>query len=166
MAEERIDWVRGTPHRAFAEYAEWREAVERADKGDSSHLIAMLRSEKIPGPEARALIADMLSRRPLSNKRGRQATPAYLLTASEARLHNLRALVRYFQRKGCDLATAMQSALREEKRDDLHLRCLDESPTDAELDEMISESEQLALENFINGRRGSTQRMKRRLQRE
>jgi hypothetical protein len=82
----RINWVKGTPRESYAEYVLWRDAVESADDGDSNPLIDLLRSDRIPGPEARELFADLLERRPLTRRQGRQKTPAYRTTPAEARL--------------------------------------------------------------------------------
>jgi hypothetical protein len=160
--EQRIDWTRGVPKDSIQEYLLWLSAVEQAERGEMQPLIALLRSGRIPGPESRELIADLLSRHNLSGKRGRQATPFYKATKAEARLANQQALVRYFQRKGEDAPTAMKLALREAKRDEISLRKDVRHYTDEQLDEMISEDEQNALENLVYGRRGSTRRMQKR----
>lgn len=158
----RIDWVQGRPFHAIQKYLRWRGAVEKADQGDSSDLTALLRSNSVLGPEARFLIADLLDRRSLGRKRGAQPTPSYLTTPVEGRLHNLHALVRYFQKdQRLSLADAMQAALREEKHIALRQRDAREY-TEAELDEMISEKDQQALANFVAGKRGSTRRMRKR----
>src|SRR5262245_14397430 len=120
MSEDRIDWVTGKPRRAFAEYALWLEAVERAANGDSAQLIVLLRSGPPPGPDSRLLIAKLLEGRVLKRKRGRQAD-LFRTSPIEARLNNLRALVRYFRRKGYSPALARQEALREERREALRL---------------------------------------------
>ena len=156
--EQRINWNRGSPGDSVREYLVWRSAIVRADQGDTQPLIKLLRSGNIPGPEARELIADLLSRHKLTRKRGRQATPVYQNTLAEARLANQEALVRYFKQKGQDVKTAMELALREDKRDTLNLW----NYTDEQIDKKIAEGERNALENLVYGRRGSTRRMRKR----
>ncbi|XNY07201.1 hypothetical protein ACMFL9_27405 [Sinorhizobium meliloti] len=156
---ERINWVLGIPREAVLEYARWREAVEHADGGDSTALVDLLRSDSaVLGHECRLLVADLLERHRLARKPGRQATPAYRLTPKEARIANLKALFRYFRRKGQSLEEAVQSALREEKREAAGL----EDYSDAQIDEMITEEEIEELQNAVGGRRGSTRRMDKR----
>jgi hypothetical protein len=78
----KIDWLHGTPREAVAEYALWLDAVVSAEipkgaevGGNLKPLIDLLRSDHIPKPEARAAIADLLSRHRLARLPGKQATP-------------------------------------------------------------------------------------------
>ena len=90
-----INWLSGTPLPAIEEYLLWRAAIESADAGDTQPLVDLLRTRKKLRPEARASIADLLERHTLANKRGRQATPAYKVTAAEARMDKHARLYRY-----------------------------------------------------------------------
>lgn len=173
---ERIDWVRGRPLEAIQEYGRWREAVEQADKGDSTALVAMLRSETaVLGLEARQLVADLLERHRLAKKRGRQAVPAYKSTPSEAKVARLLAHVRYYRRDNRQpFNKAVRLALlawNEEQRvpkegtgwgllasDDYSERQLDEMIEQAGISHKEIESLTLAA----GGRRGSTARVRRR----
>jgi hypothetical protein len=118
----RINWVKGTPREFYAEYILWRDAVESAEYGDSKPLIDLFRSDRIPGPEARELIADLLERRPLTRKQGGQKTPAYRTTPAEARLQYSAELYERFRSEGKDHDTSLHEALREEKREQLDLK--------------------------------------------
>jgi hypothetical protein len=110
MAEPRIDWVSGKPSKAVTEYSLWRSAVEQADGNDLQPLTELLRSDHIPGPESRLLIADLLSRHTLRKKRGRQAVPAYRQTLSQAVLNDGAAHYRYHRRKKVPAPEAMEMA--------------------------------------------------------
>jgi hypothetical protein len=151
MDHPRIDWRSGKPREAIAEYLLWRGAVEVADNtGDASRLMALFRSSHYPGPEARSLIADLLGRHALKRRRGGQATPAYRMTEAEARLHQAWAAYRYFkeQRKSHDdaLVLALQTDIN----------------GDTDETKKIKLKHIEALNAFVLGRRGSTQRMKKR----
>jgi hypothetical protein len=159
MPEAKIDWVRGKPRKAIEEYLLWRKAVECADGGDVQSLIDLLRTDHVPGPEARVLIADLLSRYALKRPRHRPATPAYKTTLDEARMNDAAALVRYYREKGMSEDEAIQQALREQKRASLSEG---EYKTDGQLDELISEAENDTLRYRVRGQRGSTRRMAKR----
>ncbi len=163
MSGNRIDWVSGKPAEAIATYLRWREAVVRADQGDLEPLITRLRSEEVLGPEARIWVADLLKRHNLKKKPGRQATPAYRTTLIEGRLDHQAALVRFWQGKGLSNKDAIRAALRDVKREEFKLEhCLEPTPTDQQLDELVTDAEFDLLENFITGRRGSSRRIKQR----
>jgi hypothetical protein len=151
MDHPRIDWKSGKPHEAITEYLLWRGAIEVADtNGDASRLIELFRSSHYPGPEARDLIADFLKRHPLKRPPGRQATPAYRTTEAEAKLHQGAAAYRYFKK-------------RRKSHDDALVLAL-QTDINGDTDETIEPTEQQieALGAFVKGRRGSTQRMKKR----
>lgn len=152
MDHPAIDWPSGKPREAVSEYYLWRGAVEAADKGDASNLIKLFRSSHYPGPEARILIADLLERHPLKRKQGRQATPAYRISVADQKFVQPAAAYRYFKKKGKSHDDALVLALQADDNGDT-----DETvePTDAQIN---------ALNAFVMGRRGSTQRMKRRRQ--
>jgi hypothetical protein len=176
---EHIDWAKGEPWDAVKAYARWREAIEAAESGDSSTLVALFRSELSLGYDARLLIADLLERRPLLRRPGRQATPAYRLTEKEARVAVLKQKYRFYREKRKQSAKdALRSVLREEKRialgidhvnPDRNSERASDMPyveqigyTDDKIDELITPAEEEALADMINGRRGSTRRMERR----
>lgn len=167
MGRDRIDWVSLKPREAIAPYLRWREAVEQADQGDLEALIALLQSEEVLGPEARDLVADLLKRHKLKKKRGGQATPAYRMTPAEGRVHDQAAGVRYWKNKGLSNEAAIRAVLRDDKREEFELEhYLDEkpppTPTNQQLDEMVTDEEIQQLENFMDGRRGSSRRIKQR----
>jgi hypothetical protein len=157
MSDEPIDWLNGKPAAAIQQHIRWQEAIEQADNGSSTSLVDMLRSSEPIGPEARTYLADLLERRPLFRKPGRQQTPAYRTTLAEARVTILGKHVRALMRDGIEKDEAIRSALRDEmrgKRDVLM--------SDDELDEKIPESDIDLVENFLNGRRGSSNRKRKR----
>jgi hypothetical protein len=167
MSGDRIDWPSGKPRDMLAAYVRWIEALEQADAGDKEPLIALLRSDALLGPDARDKIADFLSRHKITKRRGRPATPAYRRTPTEAKLHNHAALVRYWQKKGLSIEEAIRAALRDEKREEFERRDYEAvepmpTPSDEELDEMVSDSEFDRLDALMRGRRGSSRRMNKR----
>lgn len=150
MDHPRIDWLAGKPREAIAEYLLWRGAIEIADvSGNPSRLVGLFRSNHYPGPEARALIADYLERH-RKGRRGRPPTPAYRMTKAEADLHQAEAAYRYFKKKRKSHDEALVLALQ--------------TDINGDTDEMIEPTEQKieALDAFVKGRRGSSQRMKKR----
>lgn len=156
----KINWQHGTPPKAITKYLLWRDAVERADQGDSKPLTDLFRSRRVLGPEARLLIADLLERHRLRRKKGRPRTPAYRVTRAEARSNRAAAHYRYF-RKTMPEAEAIQEALREQLRTKLS-RDSDRYFTDAQLDKIITPAEFEALRDRVRGRRGSTRRSQKR----
>ncbi len=167
MGRDRIDWVSLKPREAIAHYLRWREAVERADQGDLEALIDLFQSEEVLGPEARDLVADLLKHHDLKKKKGGQATPAYRMTPAEGRVHHQAAGVRYWKNKGLSNEAAIRAALRDDKREKFEEEhYLDKkpppTPTDQQLDELVTDAEFQLLENFIAGRRGSSRRIKQR----
>jgi hypothetical protein len=170
LTQERIDWVRGTPRDALLAHAKWREAIARADAGDTAPLIELFRSEEILGPETRDLLANLLARHNLRKLKGGQQTPAYRVPPAEAHLRMQAAGVRYWRKKGLSVEDAIRAELREEKREQLEHRldstpsdeAIDEMVTDELLDEMVTDDEFTKLENFINGQRGSSRRQEKR----
>lgn len=148
---ERIDWLNGTPIDAILAYLEWREAVEKADVGDSAPLVSLLRSDHVLGPEARNLVADLFKRKKLTNRKGRQATPAYRRTLREAEGNNAEKLVAYFERKGEKRDDAIRSALRDLKRDELRddNDLMADVYPDEEIDGMITDEQFDWLENRL-----------------
>lgn len=157
----KIDWLTGQPRKAIEAYLQWREVVVRADEGDNTSLVRLLRSKRILGAEARLLIADLLDRHKLRRKRGRPTTPAYRVTLAEARMSDVFALYTYFKRKQLSVDDAIQEALREKRRESLRLKN-DREHTNDELDELISDEEIQALANRVGGRRASTNRIAKR----
>lgn len=163
MIGDRIDWVSGKPAEAIAAYLRWLDAVEKADQGDKGPLIALLQSEEVLGPDARDLVADLLSRHNLRKPPGGQATPAYRMTPAEGWLHHQAAGVRYWKKKGLSNEDAIRAALRDYKREEFELKNYPElAPDDEQLDEMITDKEFTLLENLIAGRRGSSRRIRQR----
>jgi len=151
MDHPRIDWQSGKPRESITEYLLWRGAIEIADrKSDASRLIELFQSSHYPGPEARDLIADFLKRHTLKKKPGRQATPAYRMTEAEAHLYQGAAAYRYFKKRKKPHDAALVLALQPDINGN----------TDEEKD--ITEQQIEALNTFVKGRRGSTQRMKKR----
>jgi hypothetical protein len=139
LKEKRIDWVEGKPRDAIAEYLLWLEAIELVDnKDDCRKLIELLRSDHIPGPEVRCLIADLFARYKLRRRQGRPATPAYRLTNAEADAADIRRHYRYFRRTMTH-EQAVNATAKEIQSGDIQ-----------------------KIENCVGGRRGSSQRMQRR----
>lgn len=151
---ERIDWVRGTPTDVILDYIKWRDAVVSADNGGGlDSLISLLRSDASLGADARDLIADLLSKYRLANKKGGQARPLGKISIQEAEMRNLEALVRYHRSKGMKRDEAIRPALRDAKRDMLALNGDDHYRTDEEIDAMISEEEEERLRNRVQRNR-------------
>ncbi len=163
-AGRRIDWVHGTPWDAIKHYARWRDAIEQADDGNCGLLIDLLRTESTElGHEARLLFADLLERRRLRRKPGRQATPAYRLSPQEARIADLKARYRSFRKSGQTSENAARSALRERKRSELLLGDMQGATySEAQIDELIDEREVEELIAAVWGQRGSTRRITKR----
>lgn len=170
MSGDRIDWISGKPLEAFVAYAQWREAIVRADKGDIEPLLALLQSETPLGPDARDLIAKFIGHlnkrleKRLQKKPGPDPVPPYHMTLAEGRLHQQAALVRYWKNKGLSHDEAIRAALREHKRDEIALQGDLESAmllSDESLDEMVADKDFDVLENFMKGRRGSSRRQKK-----
>lgn len=161
MTQDRIDWVRGTPRDALLAHAKWREAIARADAGDTAPLIELFRSDEILGPETRGLLADLLARHNLKKLKGGQQTPAYRVPPAEAHLRMQAAGVRYWRKKGLSVEEAIRAELREEKRGQLE-RNFQSPRSDEGLDEMVTDDEFTKLENFMKGQRGSSRRQQRR----
>jgi hypothetical protein len=158
---EKIDWVAGKPREVIHAHIEWREAVERADNGDTSQLTKLLRSNLEIGSEARAYIADLIERHNLRRGRGRPATPAYRVTAKEAEMNLAVALYRY-HRKTMSEPEAIQQTMRERKREVLAEEGDTSARADLEIDGMIEPEATESLVNAIKGRRGSRRRMVKR----
>jgi hypothetical protein len=140
---ERIDWRSGQPHAAVQAYVVWRDAVEQADAGDMSSLVALLRSDADLGPDSRDLVADLLARHNLAKRKGAQANKAYRITLKkgeehkapeEGKLRMAAKLVEYYRRrtpatraglaftKGMSVVDAVWAALRDNKRDTLEIQ--------------------------------------------
>jgi hypothetical protein len=69
----------------------------------------LFRTDHVPGPEARLLIADFIERK---GARGRPRTPAYRTTNAEANLNDSAALYRYY-RKTMTLDAAIEAVAQE-----------------------------------------------------
>ncbi|NTI22268.1 hypothetical protein G6M87_10410 [Rhizobium rhizogenes] len=150
---ERIDWVAGKPRDAVIAYAKWRDAVSKADVANLDDIIVLLKSDLELGPDARDLIADLLARHTLSKKKGGQKTPAYRSTITQGRMRMAKKLVSYYRKQGQSLEDAIQSSLRDEKREMFELSGRDRTYTDEELDQIISDDEISMLENYIKRNR-------------
>jgi hypothetical protein len=118
---------------------DWVTALEAIDKhGDKKPLLALLKSERDLPQRARFYIADLLDRYRLKKKQGRQPTPAYNVTDIEAMLlmGNMRA--HEYVAAGMSVKNALAKAAKE-----------------------LSLDENMLAEHYA-GRRGSTNRMKKR----
>lgn len=153
---ERINWKTGTPLEAVQAYVTWRDAVEKGDAGDLAALVALLRSEAEFGPDARDLVADLLSRHKLAKRKGGQPNKAYHNTLKEGRLRIAVKLVEYYRAKGLTAEAAIAAALRDNKRDTLEMEgdTMARAYSDEDVDEMVSDSEIDILENRIRRGRG------------
>lgn len=153
---ERIDWKAGKPLEAVQAYVIWREAVEKGDAGDLAALVALLRSEAEFGPDARGLVADLLARHKLAKRKGGQPNKAYRNTLKEGKLRIAVKLVEYYRGKGQTAESAIASALRDNKRDDLEQAGDPKarSYSDEDVDEMVSDRETDIIENRIRRGRG------------
>ncbi|TIQ25045.1 hypothetical protein [Mesorhizobium sp.] len=151
---ERINWQRGQPMAALQAYVPWREAVEKGDAGDLAALVALLRSDAELGPDARDLVADLLSRHRLAKRKGGQPNKAYRVTLKEGKLRVAVKLVEYYRAKGMNAEDAVAAALRDNKRDALEIEGDSRARTysDEQIDEMITDKETDLLENRV--RRG------------
>ncbi|RWM66917.1 MAG: hypothetical protein EOR82_28270 [Mesorhizobium sp.] len=152
---ERINWQSGQA--AVQAYVPWREAVEKGDAGDLAALVALLRSDAELGPDARDLVADLLSRHRLAKRKGGQPNKAYRVTLKEGKLRVAVKLVDYYRARGMSVEDAIRAALRDNKRESLAIdgdpRPPEErSDDDDAIDEMITVGEFTRLENRI--RRG------------
>lgn len=125
--------------------------MERGDAGDLSAIIALLRSDADFGPDARDLVADLLSRHRLAKRKGGQANKAYKITLNEGKQRMAVKLVAYYRERGLSQEQAMSAALRDEKRDQLEIRGDPQARTytDDAVDEMISDQEIDLLENRL-----------------
>jgi hypothetical protein len=90
----------------------WRIAIEKAESGDVSGIIKLLSSGQIVPPECQALLADLLDRRQLTKKRGRQRRPIYESTPEERSLEKAAYLVRGRQREGVRFEDALGKVAR------------------------------------------------------
>jgi hypothetical protein len=97
--------------RALAAYIaatfRWRIAIENAEDGDTSGIIALLNSGELFPPESRSLLANLLERRQLTKKRGRQRRPSYESSPEESRLEKAAFWVRERQREGKKFEAAL-----------------------------------------------------------
>jgi hypothetical protein len=90
----------------------WRIAIEKAESGDVSGIIELLSSGQIVPPECQSLLADLLNRRQLIKKRGRQRRPIYESTPEERKLEKAAYLVRERQCEGVTFEDALDEIAR------------------------------------------------------
>ena len=90
----------------------WRIAIEKAESGDLGGIIELLNSGEIVPPECQSLLADLLTRRQLTKKRGRQRRPIYESTPEERKLEKAAYLVRERQREGASFEDALDEVAR------------------------------------------------------
>jgi len=90
----------------------WRIAIEKAESGDVSGIIELLNSGQIAPPECQSLLADLLNRRQLTKKRGRQRRPIYESTPEERKLEKAAYWVRERQREGMRFEDALDEVAR------------------------------------------------------
>jgi hypothetical protein len=90
----------------------WRIAIEKAESGEVSGIIELLSSGQIVPPECQSLLADLLNRRQLTKKRGRQRRPIYESTPEERKLEKAGYLVRERQREGVSFEDALDEVAR------------------------------------------------------
>ena len=100
----------------------WRIAIEKAERGDVSGIIELLNSGQIVPPECQSLLADLLTRRQLTKKRGRQRRPIYESTPEERKLEKAAYLVRERQREGVSFEDALHDVARNRTIDANKLR--------------------------------------------
>jgi hypothetical protein len=100
----------------------WRIAIEKAEGGDTSGIIELLDSGKVIPPESQSLLADLLDRRRLVKKRGRQRRPSYEMSPEESKLRKAAIFVRERQRKGEKFETALVDVARHRNIDTVKLR--------------------------------------------
>jgi hypothetical protein len=136
-----------------------------------------------PGQETRLLVADFISRHQLVRPRHRPWTPAYRETPKEGRLNLLEARARSWMKEGKKVEDAVRLALREFQWEQLELQGKDveeeleqyladtDVSTKAEareealhemLDSKSTDEEIDALRQRVDGKRGSSTRIKRR----
>jgi hypothetical protein len=156
-----IDWVRGTPHDLLAAYAHWHTAIRRAaDTGDAAKLVDLLRSDEPLHRDARDLLADLLACRRLKRKRGGQADPTRVSLAQGA-LYQQAALYRYWRAKGLNHDEALHRALLDFKTEEIAM--LGGAPlSDDEIAESVTDAEIERLHGHLQGRHGTTRRLKMR----
>jgi hypothetical protein len=140
----------------------WQKAVVEANAGDTSKLTKLLRSKRVLGPEARRLLADLIERHRLVRRPGKPPTPAYLITAVEARLNHQLKLFQYFKGKGETKEDAIELALHAHKRHELDRNGDALRYTNEQVDKMIKEADRRKLRNLAEGRRATTKHMQRR----
>jgi hypothetical protein len=118
----------------------WVDAFEQVDRtGDKEPLLDLLTSGRQPPPEALFYFADLLRRYELTKPAHRPRAPAYDLTDIEAKLAHARSFVRAYQRSGMSFADAVAMAAKE------------------------CSVEEINLANHCSGRRGASNRKKKRL---
>jgi len=72
----------------------------------------LLSSGQIVPPECQSLLADLLNRRQLTKKRGRQRRPIYESTPEERKLGKAAYLIRERQREGVSFEDALDGVAR------------------------------------------------------
>ncbi len=87
--EETDDWIDDQIDEDGPD-APWYDALVKLDKTkDKTLLIDLLKSDQELSPVIRGHIADLLKRHTLKGTRGKQATPSYALSETNARLRFL-----------------------------------------------------------------------------
>ncbi len=138
----------------------WVAALQEADKGNLEPLIALFLSQQDLGPKDRMFIADLLDRHNLKKKPGRQAIPAYRTSKSEAILSYQKHRYKAHRDDRKPVDKAVEAALIDYKRLEWEWERENSGPppTDEELAESITDDEYNRLENYVQGRRGSSRR--------
>ena len=136
---DRAPWLLDPDTGGWIVGIEWITAIEAIDKrGDKTPLLALLKSQHDLSPEVRFYLADLLERHELKKPPHRPRTPAYDRTAADAALELAVRRVRDYKSGGMGIERAL---------------------------ERVSTEHSIPLEvlgNAYEGRRGSTNRAKRR----
>jgi hypothetical protein len=99
----------------------WRQAIDKADTGDTSGIIKLLHTHNPIPPECQSLLADLLERHQLKKKRGAPRRPIYESTPEERKLLKAGHCVRERQHGGATFDSAVDAVARER---DIHPRKL------------------------------------------
>ena len=135
---DRAPWL-GDDERELSALKPWIEAIERLDKrGDKAPLTSLLRSKRGMPDKAREFLADLIERG-VARPPNRPRTPAYNMSDADAKMFLAAKDVRGYLATGMDFDAAVAKAAKD---------------WSIKID---------ALENHCKGKRGASNRRKKRL---